>query len=132
MGNRRNLLKIWVIGGAVLGSISLWIVGMLSGGIGIDMASIGGHIALIIGGAILGAGVGLMLVPIVNMVSSALAGDRWAFLGLGISAIASIYCARLIWQGSGGNLFLTILGALVGLFVPFAIYNYIVGWILSS
>jgi len=72
MGNRRNLRKIWVIGTAVFGSISLWIFGMLSGGIGFDMASIGGHFALLIGGAILGAGVGLLSFPILKMVSSRL------------------------------------------------------------
>ena len=125
MEDRRNLLMIWVIGTAVFGSISLWIVGMLFGGIGIDFDSMGGHYALLLGGAIFGAGVGLMLVPIVKWVSSALAGDRLTLLKLGISIIASIFIANLIWWGSGGNIFLTILGALIGLLLPFAAYNYI-------
>ena len=122
---RISLLNIWVIGTAVFGSISLWNVGMLSGGIGFDIASIGGHGALLFGGAILGAGVGLLFFPIVKIVSSALSGDRWALLGLGISAIASIFCALQGWRGSGGNLFITILGALVGLLIPFYIYSYV-------
>ena len=62
---------IWVIGMAVLGSISLWAVGMKYGGIGINIASIGGICALFVGGAILGAGVGYILYPIVKWLSLA-------------------------------------------------------------
>ncbi len=129
MGNRKSLLMMLVIGAAVYGSISLWIMGMAYGDIGIGLASIGGHSVLLIGGAILGAGVGFLLFPIVEMVVkmvlSALAGDRGALLGLVISVIASIFCALQIWRGTGGNISLTIFGAFVWFFVPFYIYNWV-------
>jgi hypothetical protein len=129
MGYRKGLLKIWVIGTALIGSISLWLMGMMSGGIGINIASIGGHCALLIGGAIVGAGFGLVFIPILKSFSSALAGDRWELLFLGISAIASIVVARQIWWGSGGKLYITIFGALVGLLLPSVAWNYIRYWL---
>ena len=77
MGKRIGLLNFWVIGTTIFCSLFLWIVGLLFGGIGMNFASIDGHIALLIGGAILGAVVGLILVRIPKDISNYLIG-LWA------------------------------------------------------
>jgi hypothetical protein len=124
MNDREKWSKRLTIGGSVLatifGALSLWAAG---GSLSLDSS---GQSVLLLGGAIAGAGVGIIFFgtfsPIIVLGFS---GDVRMILLLSLSLASAIAGYRMLRGGGGGNAGISVLGAFVGLFIPLFFYGFI-------
>jgi hypothetical protein len=117
MSNQRNLPRLITIGGSIAttiaGAIWLWRIG---GHVSLDFS---GQAVLLIGGALLGAGVGIMFFgTFIPITFAAISGEIRSIIILVLSPISSIVAYQLLWGGSGGNITISLIGAFAGFFIP--------------
>jgi hypothetical protein len=109
-----NWEKVIMLGGpflaAIIGALSLWAVG------GQFKPDLNGQVVLLIGGAILGGGGGFLFFGTFGpLFLNVLSGDIRSTLIICLSLISAGVVALQIWEGSGGNWAISILGAFAGL-----------------